>query len=153
MEKFMEFMAFLLRAKLKTYATRGEGNERNLDDGTRQMSYREGDFFYRDRYFGFNPFVGEEVVWEKDKVIWAMNYYGGMTDESISAGDVYHFLQKAMQQITAARPFRGPNEYREGEFRYQDQSEGSIDQFSGEEKIFFRDMQVYFLKYHGGKVG
>ena len=148
----MEFVTFLLKAKLRTYATGGEGNERNLEDGTREMSYREGDFFYRDHYFGFNPFIGEEVVWEKDKAIWAMNYYGIVTDESISAGDVYHFLQKAMQQITTERPFRGPNEYREGEFLYQDKSDGNVDQFSGEEKIFFQDRQVYFLKYHGGKV-
>ena len=30
----MEFLAFLLRATVKTYATGGEGNERNLDKGT-----------------------------------------------------------------------------------------------------------------------
>jgi hypothetical protein len=149
----MEFVEFLLRAKLKTYATGGEGNERNLEDGTREMSYREGDFFYRDRYFGFNPFIGEEVVWRNGKVIWAMNYYGAVIDEAVAAGDVYLFLQKAMQQITIERPFRGPNEYSEGDFRYQDESEGYVDQFSGEEKIFFQDRQVYFLKYHGGKVG
>jgi hypothetical protein len=58
-----------------------------------------------------------------------------------------------MQQITSDRPFRGPNEYNEGDFLYQDQSNGNVDQFSGEEKIFFRDRLVYFLKYHGGKVG
>jgi hypothetical protein len=140
----MEFPAFLLRAKLKTYATGGEGNERDLENGTREMSYREGDFFYRDRYFGFNPFIGEEVVWRKGKVIWAMNYYGAVIDESIPAGDVYRFLQKAMQQVTAERPFRGPNEYSEGDLRYQDESIGYINQFSGEEKIFFRDRQIYF---------
>ena len=148
----MEFLGFLLTAKLKTYAIGGEGNERNLEDGTREMSHREGDFFYRDRYFGFNPFIGEEVVWRKGKVIWAMNYYGAVTDESILPGDVYRFLQKAMQQVSADRPFRGPNEYSEGDFRYQDESTGYINQFSGEEKIFFRDRQIYFLKYHGGKV-
>ena len=149
----MEFLAFLLRAKLKTYATGGEGNERDLEDGTREMSYREGDFFYRDRYFGSNPFIGEEVVWRKGKVIWAMNYYGAVIDEAVPAGDVYRFLQKSMQQVTIERPFRGPNEYSEGDFRYQDESEGYVNQFSGEEKIFFQDRQVYFLKYHGGKVG
>lgn len=149
----MDFVTFLLKAKLRTYATGGEGNEQNLDDGTHEMSYREGDFSYRDRYFGFNPFVGEEVVWENDKVIWAMNYYGAVTDESIPGKDVYHFLQKAMQCVTAERPFRGPGEYREGDFVYHDQSEGSVDSFSGEEVIHFQGRRVYFLKYHGGKVG
>ena len=93
MEKSMEFVSFLLKAKLKTYPTGGEGNERTLDDGTREMAFQEGNFRYRDSHFGFNPFIGEEVVWENDRVIWAMNYYGMVTDESVSAGDVYRFLQ------------------------------------------------------------
>jgi hypothetical protein len=41
----------------------------------------------------------------------------------------------------------------EGDFLYQDKSDESVDQFSGEEKIFFREKQIYFLKYHGGMVG
>ena len=153
MERSEELVSFLLRAKLKTYATEDEGNERNFEDGTREMTYAEEDFFYRDRYFGFNPFVGEELVWKTNRVIWAMNYYGAVTDEAVTAADIYHFLQKAMQRIGMDRPFRGPDAYRDGDLLYQDRSEGDVLQFSGEETIFFRDMQVYFLKYHGGKVG
>ena len=148
----MEFIAFLLKAKLKTYATGGEGNERDLEDGAREMSYREGEFFYRDRSFGFNPFAGQEVVWQNDLVVWAMNYYGMVTDESVSPGDVYRFLQKAMQQIGAERPFRGPHEFHEGDYLYQDSSEGDLNDFSGEETIFFQKKLVYLLVYHGGKV-
>lgn len=153
MDKTTDFVSFLLRAKLKTYATGGEGNEQNLDDGTRELSYREGSFFYRDRYFGFNPFIGEEIVWEEGKVIWAMNYYGMVTDETVAAADIYHFLQKAMQHIGAERPFRGPEEYKEGDFIYKDTSEGDVNQFEGEETIFFQNKQVYLLMYHGGNVG
>lgn len=149
----MEFVPFLLKAKLKTYATGGEGNERDLEDGAREMSYREGDYVYRDRYFGFNPFVGEEVVWRDNKVVWAMNYYGMVIDESVPAGDIYRFLQKALQQVSAERPFRGPHEFREGDYLYQDTSEGDVAQFSGEEAIFYKNTQVYLLTYHGGKVG
>lgn len=153
MNRTSEFVSFLLRAKQKTYATGGEGNERNLEDGTRELSYREGNFFYRDRYFGFNPFIGEEVVWENGKVIWAMNYYGMTTAESAPAGDVYHFLQRAMQRVNAERPFRGPDEYEEGDFLYRDASEGNVSQFSGKETIFFQKKPVYLLIYHGGNVG
>jgi hypothetical protein len=149
----MEFIPFLLQAKRQTYASGGEGNERILEDGAREMSYREGEYFYRDRYFGFNPFAGEEVVWRDDKVVWAMNYYGMVTDESVPAGDIYRFLQKALRQASAERPFRGPHEFREGEYLYQDTSEGDVAQFSGEEVIFFKNTQVYLLTYHGGKVG
>jgi hypothetical protein len=153
MENPTEFVAFLLRAKLKTYATGGEGAEQTLEDGSREMSYREGSLFYRDRYFGFSPFVGEEVVWENDQAVWAMNYYGVVTDESVAPGDIYSFLQKAMQQITSERPFRGPKEFSEGDFLYQDTSEGDAEFFAGEEAIFFQKKQVYLLKYHGGKLG
>ena len=149
----MDFTTFLLRAKLRTYATGGEGNEQNLEDGRREMSYREEDFVYRDQYFGYNPFAGEEIVWENGKTVWAMHYYGLVTDESVAAGDVYRFLQRAMQHIGAERPFRGPDEYREGDFLYQDASEGNVSQFSGEETIFFQNKQVYLLVYHGGMVG
>ncbi len=148
----MDFINFLLKAKLRTYATGGEGNEQDLEDGTREMSYREGDFFYRDRYFGFNPFIGEEVVWRNGRVIWGMNYYGMVTDESAQGKEIYNFLKKAVQRISAERPFRGPGEYHEEDFLYQDDSEGDVNQFSGEEKILFHGKQVYFLKYHGGKV-
>jgi hypothetical protein len=82
-----------------------------------------------------------------------MNYYGVVTDEAISAGDVYRFLQKAMQNVTADRPFRGSGDYREGDFRYHDESEGDLNQFSGKEIIFLQDRQVYVLTYQGGKIG
>ena len=153
MNTAMEFSTFLLKAKQKTYATGGEGTEENLEDGTRELSYREGSFFYRDRYFGFNPFIGEEVVWENGKAVWAMNYYGMVTDESVPVGDVYRFLQNAMQRVQAERPFRGPDQYEDGDFVYKDASEGNLSQFSGEEVIFFQKKQVYVLRYHGGKVG
>lgn len=149
----MDFITFLLKAKLKTYSAGGQADQRDLEDGTRELTYHEEDFFYRDRYFGFNPFVGEEVVWQNGKAIWAMNYYGGVTDETVAGQDVYLFLQKAMRQVSAERPFRGPNEYQEGDFVYRDRSEGSVDSFLGGETIHFQGRQVYFLKYHGGKVG
>jgi hypothetical protein len=148
----MEFIPFLLKAKHQTYASGGEGNAPTLEDGAHEMSYREGEYVYRDRYFGFNPFIGEEVVWRDNKVVWAMNYYGMVTDESVAADDIYHFLQKALQQVSAERPFRGPHEFREGDYLYQDTSEGDVAQFSGEETIFYKNTQVYLLTYHGGKV-
>ena len=57
---------FLVRAKINTYASSGEGGENLLPDGNKEFRFKEKEFRYRDRYFGFNPFVGQEVVFQKD---------------------------------------------------------------------------------------
>jgi hypothetical protein len=96
---------FLVKAKVSAYASGGEGGERILADGSKELTFQEGEFKYRDRYFGWNPFIGEEVVWQGDKVTWAMNYYGAVLDQVVTAGQVYAFLQKAMSQVKKDRPF------------------------------------------------
>ena len=149
----MELSEFLIKAKLAGYASGGEGQERNLPDGTRELIFSEGEFSYRDRYFGYDPFVGEEVVFQNGKAIWAMNYYGGTTSAVVTPKSVYSFLQKAMKLVKAERPFRGPHLFKEKNFEYNDESDGNIDGFTGTERIFYKNEEVYRLVYHGGKVG
>ena len=148
----MELNNFLVKAKTRTYASVGEGGEENLPDGGKELEYSEGNFLYRDRYYGFNPFIGEEVVFENGEVIWGMNYYGGVLGSQISAIEVYRFLQKAMKLVKEDRPYRGPSNYIEGEFEYVEKSEGSIERVIGSEIILFRGEEVYKLYYHGGKI-
>tara|TARA_Y100000310_G_C20606168_1_gene775582 strand:+ start:857 stop:1312 length:456 start_codon:yes stop_codon:yes gene_type:complete len=148
----MQLNEFLVKAKRKTYASDGEGGERVLDDGSKELSFSEQDFRYRDLYFGFNPFAGEEVVWKNNKPIWVMNYYGEVTSDVVSAKEVYYFLQKAMRRVTKDRPFRGPSKFNEGDFEYEDKNEGTIDCFSGIERILYQGQEVYKLSYHGGRV-
>jgi hypothetical protein len=66
---FEKFKKFLVKAKVNTYATDGENNEKILPDGTKKLEFKEGDFLYRDRYFGLNPFIGEEIVFYNGKVV------------------------------------------------------------------------------------
>ncbi|MBR9692101.1 hypothetical protein GOV06_04940, partial [Candidatus Woesearchaeota archaeon] len=112
----------------------------------------ETEFKYRDIYFGFDPFSGEEIVWQNGKVIWSMNYYGGTILEIIPTKQVYEFLKKVLQQVTEERPFRGPTNFKEDDFEYIDKSEGDIDNFTGTEKIFYKGKEVYRLNYHGGLI-
>ena len=58
----MKLNEFLIKAKLRGYASSGEGGETRLDNGGKVLSYKEGDYEYKDTYFGFNPFIGEEIV-------------------------------------------------------------------------------------------
>jgi hypothetical protein len=150
-EANMELSEFLIKAKLTGYASGGES--RTLPDGARELTYSEGEFTYRDRYFGFAPFVGEEVVFQNGKVIWAMNYYGGTTSDVVTPKSVYSFLQKAMKLVKAERPFRGPHLFKEKNFEYNDESDGNLDGFTGTERIFYKNEEIYRLVYHGGKVG
>ncbi|MFX1570730.1 MAG: DUF5680 domain-containing protein [Promethearchaeota archaeon] len=146
----MKLSYFLVKAKTKTYASVGERSEKILRDSCKELKYSEGNFLYRDRYYGFNPFIGEEVVFDNGEFIWGMNYYGIVVGHQISAIEVYRFLQKAMRLVKEDRPFRGPRNYMEGEFKYIDESEGTIESFFGNETIFFRGEEVYKLYYHGG---
>jgi hypothetical protein len=143
---------FIVKAKINAYAGGGAGGESILADGCKELSFQEGDLRYRDRYFGWNPFVGEEVVWQGDQVIWAMNYYGTVFDEVVPAAQVYQFLQQAMNQVAEDRPFRGPRYLKEGDFEYRDESQGSVERFTGVERIYYRGRDVYRLNYHGGTV-
>ena len=88
----MELIKFLIKAKINTYASSGEGGEQILNDGYKELVYNESDFKYQDRYYGFNPFIGQEIAWQSNKKIWGMNYYGGAVSDKIPAKEVYQFL-------------------------------------------------------------
>jgi len=143
---------FLVKAKINTYASSGEGGERILSDGSKEFEFKEGEFKYRDRDFGYNPFIGQEIVWRNAKVVWGMNYYGKIVSEIIPAKDIYQFLQEALKRVTKDNPFRGPNNYKKDDFKYINKTKGNVEKFEGQEIIFYKNKLVYKLNYHGGLV-
>ncbi len=146
----VELSKFLVKAKISTYASQGEQDEQILDDECKQLSFSDEDFTYRDRYYGFNPFIGEEIVWRNKKIIWGMNYFGKIVSKVIPEKQVYKFLQTAMRQVMEDRPFRGPSRFKQGDLEYLDKSEGDINQFKGTERILYQGKEIYKLEYHGG---
>jgi len=150
MVEFKEFKNFLARAKINTYPSGGEEKEKILPDGSKELKFRHKDFYYRDRYFGFNPFIGEEVVFYQRKAIWGMNYYGRVISEKIPAKKIYSFLKEALRKIPKEKPFRGPSAFKKGEFKYLNKSKGRVKEFKGEEKIYYKGKLVYKLTYCGG---
>lgn len=151
-KELTKLCTFLVKAKKATYASQGESNEKVLEDGAKEFAYEEGIFKYRDRYYGFNPFAGEEVVWNNGKSVWAMNYYGRIVDVYISPKEIYAFLKKALRRVEKELPYRGPVRLKDGKFEYFNESEGGIDKFVGEEIIRYNTKEVYKLQYHGGSV-
>ncbi|TYP51307.1 hypothetical protein LZ11_01902 [Thermosediminibacter litoriperuensis] len=148
-------MDFLIKAKRATYASQGDdASVTPLLEGSRQLEFREGHFLYRDIYFGMRFFAGQEVVYYKGNPIWSMCYSGGVEKDSDIefARKVYDFLRKAMRNVGAENPFRGPKEYIEGDYVYRDSNEGGLDRFKGKETISFAGKVVYSLNYCGGFV-
>ncbi len=92
----------------------------------------------------------------KGKPIWAMAYSGGMLPEY--HGDVkfakqtFTFLKKCLLRIDVARPFRGPKNFKEGDYEYKDSSKGDLSDFSGTEHIFYRGKEVFRQQYIGGLI-
>ena len=95
----MKLQEFLVNAKVNTYASVGESSERNLEDGSKELIYKLGEWEYRDRYFGFNPFIGEEIVWENGETVWGMHYYGKVLSETLDVKEIYEFLKNALRLI------------------------------------------------------
>ncbi|MBX4201003.1 XRE family transcriptional regulator [Candidatus Parcubacteria bacterium] len=148
----MELNEFLVKAKKNTYASNGEGGENKLEDGSKELTFEEGDFKYRDRYFGNKAFIGEEIIWKDGEAVWGMNYYGRMLSESMDMGKLYGFLKKALLEVHESMPFRGPKELQDGDFIYSNSVADTKDSFRGEEVIFYKDEKIYELKYHGGLI-
>jgi len=143
---------FLLKAKINTYASSGEGGEKVLADNSKVFEYKEEKFEYQDKYFGFNPFIGEEIVFSEGQMIWGMNYYGEVTSDIIPIEQIYQFLQESLRKITEEKPFRGPDNFQKGDFQYINKAIGDIKRFSGTETIFYKEQKLYQLDYHGGVV-
>ena len=152
MENINKLSKFLISAKINTYASVGESEEKEFTDGGKGFEFIEGEFKYKDRYFGSKAFIGEEIVSQNEKPIWGMNYYGGIVSENVPFDKVYIFLKKALSKAKEKKPFRGPDNFEEDNFKYINESEGSVDNFEGEETILYKDKKVYKLKYHGGLI-
>lgn len=151
----MQLVDFIVKAKKDTYASGKKAQK--LADGSKRFTFEEGELKYQDTYFVFNnkfdgAFFGTEIVWNKNKICWCMNYYGQANSPNVSTHEVYVVLRKAMSALSKDKPFRGPAYLKEGDFEYKDENVGEVNQFRGTERIFHKGKEVYRLEYHGGKI-
>ena len=143
------FVNFLVKAKKATYANKSS-KEKKLKEGSKQLTFEEGNFKYVDTYYGSCSFVGKEIIFEKQKITWVMNYYGKVLSKKVSPKKTYNFLKKALSKVSKKNPFRGPKYFRDSNFKYINEFKGNINCFNGTEKIFYKNKEIYILKYHGG---
>ena len=138
---------FLITAKKATYAGKGaETIPSRLK--SHDLIYKDGDYMYYDTYLGSGKFAGEEALWISSNPYWSMNYIGRVTGDNFS-GD---FLKEALLRVPEDKPFRGPAEYTEGDYKYTCEIDGDYKWFNGIEKIFYKKKMVYECLFHGGLI-
>lgn len=140
-----EIVLFLIRAKKATYAGKG-AETASTRPASHDLTYREGDYLYYDTYLGGERFAGEEALWIGDKPYWSMNYAGRVVGSHFN-GD---FLKEALLHVPVATPFRGPSEYRNGDYAYECRTAGDFGWFQGYETISFQGQTIYECYFHGG---
>lgn len=76
---------FVLAAKAACYVGSGERAEPSRI-GAKDLCFEQGDWSYRDSYFGGTDFIGQETVWVQTTPVWAMNYYGAVLEPAMIDG-------------------------------------------------------------------
>lgn len=142
-----KLVQFKINACQKTYAS-GKNQVKSCRKDSHDYSYAEGDFRYYDSFVGSKKFAGQECIYYKDNVVFAMNYYGfALSTEYDSA-----FLKEALRAINEKDFYRGPQLYTQSPFTYQCLSHGEIQNFQGEENILYYDKKVYTCYFQGGLI-
>jgi hypothetical protein len=149
-----QLATFLVTAKRATYAARGdEASVPPRLNGSRQLEFSEGPWFYRDVYFGTGFFVGQEVVEFEHRPVWSMSYAGGakaLASTAVEIRALYKFLREALRRVDEATPFRGPPIYRSEALVYRCDVSGTVARFRGSETIMDGDRKAYGLTFSGG---
>lgn len=120
---------FLVEAKRSTYAAQGDdASVQPLLNGSKQLEYRSGGYFYRDIYFGSAFFIGQETVEFEQRPIWSMVYSGGVIISYASwdsIAPIYEFLRLALRLVDTNSIYRGPNRYEVNNYIYTNEYESA----------------------------
>jgi len=120
-------------------------------DGSTTIPFKKGSWRSHDNFFGGEPYGGRTIVFYEGKPYWMMVYYGWV-EEGVETNPVYAVLRSALKQMPEEYPYRGPKEYKDGEFTYVNNWSGEVDRFLGEERIIQGEKLIYRANYIGGLV-
>ena len=148
-----EFLDFLVKAKKSTYANSDAPKVLPSRLKSKDYEFTDGNFTYHDTYFGGVKFMGEEVVYYNDNILWGMNYYGVTIDDSLTEEMMDKVLRVALMKVGEERgviPVRGPKEFVNEDYLYTFNVDGDMENFVGTEQIYKDKKLIYELKCHGG---
>lgn len=142
---------FLIHSNKAGYAGGDDKKWIKESDGSTTIPFEQGDWRSHDNFFGGEPYGGRVVVFHENKPYWMMIYYGWV-EEGVETNLVYGVLRNALMQMLEDAPYRGPKEYKEGEFTYSNNWSGEVERYSGEEQITQGEKLIYKANYMGGLV-
>jgi hypothetical protein len=140
---------FLIKAKKASFAGTGAKVDSSRPN-SRDLQYSDGDLKYIDTYLGGSKFAGEEALWKNNIPFWSMNYIGRIVEDKFS--DNFKFLTEALLNVQEEYPFRGPLEYKNGDYSYYCKINGDFHWFNGIEEIYFKETKIYECMFHGGDI-
>ncbi len=144
---------FLRDANKATYANKDASKAPALRPESLDYHFEKDGFTYHDTYFGNRSFVGEEIVYEREKPVWGANYFGFILEDNTPGKDVYDFLQDALMRedgdIVAVRE---PHRFSAAGKEYRFSVDGNLSNFSGTEEILLDGKVVYRCFVHGGMI-
>lgn len=124
--------------------------------GFEEIEFSEGEYTFHDSYSGHYFAPGQEIVYKNNQPIWAMAYSGGMKEKFHGDEEVTHntiiFLKKALLAMNPQNPYRGPEFFNEDKWKYVSNLNGDIDDFLGNEKIYFDGELVFEQNFIGGLI-
>lgn len=144
---YQEAEKFLMQAIRAVYTGTAEASGPS-QPGSRSWQYAEGKFRYMGACFGTEQFAGQEVLWEKETPLWALNSVGRILGEDFPAD----FLREAFLAGYCRFPYRGAEQYEKGDWVYKCTVQGEPDWFYGYEEILCRGIRVYECAFHGGQL-
>jgi len=151
-----ELSQFLVRAKKYGYASGDESKEYRNKDQSKGYFLKEKNWAYHDFYYGGEPFGGQEIVYYKKghsfTPFFIMLYYGKVYESVKDFKEIYKFLKRALSLVSEKEPYRGPKNFKEGNFEYRNEFKGKVDDFQGEEVILRDKKEVYKANYLGGLI-
>lgn len=154
MERVVDKLAeFIIEAKALTYMSGKHPQPVPSRPGAKDITHEKGSFRYLDSHFGGTDFLGQEVVWQDEVPVWAMNYYGRIIDPARFDGERAGIvIKQALTALYQEKRFLGDFTYQHALGEYIDQSIGDYRSFLGVERILVADRLVYQLDYQGGLI-
>lgn len=144
--------AFIIRAKSATYV----GSGRHLLPyrlGSQDLQFFDGDWAYHDSYVGNRDFMGEEIVYYRQQVVWGLNYFGYILQpDRITSAQAGHVIKLSLTRLYQEDRFLGGFAHTVDDYHYVDTSAGDFKLFHGKEWIERDEQVVYELLYHGGLI-
>lgn len=146
-----DLQQFLINSNKAGYAGGEEKKWIKESDGSTTIPYQKDNWRSHDNFFGGEPYGGRTVVFCNNKPVWLMVYYGWVA-EGTETDSVYRVLRAALMLMPDEAPFRGPKEYKDGDFVYLNSWNGKVDRFFGEEQIVQAGKLIYKANYLGGLI-